>query len=156
MSIYLLYHFLPFPLSFFSSPSLPLLAPSLLPLRSPLAPLNSLRSFHFTLQTFGPNLKRQGADKSKRRRDELREGFRRLKEVLPATTQRSSKSSLLDRCEFNFISSLPSYFSSSSPFFLFTTGTTLSTIHLNHHSHPFQTTISTLAAPYQDPYGMIG
>jgi len=51
-------------------------------------------------QTFGSNLKRQGADKSKRRRDELREGFRRLKEVLPATTQRSSKSSLLDRCEY--------------------------------------------------------
>jgi hypothetical protein len=64
----------------------------LLPLT--LAPLAS--------QTFGPNLKRQGADKSKRRRDELREGFRRLKEVLPATTQRSSKSSLLDRCEFSF------------------------------------------------------
>jgi len=61
-------------------------------------PSRSTRSTRFA-QTFGPNLKRQGADKSKRRRDELREGFRRLKEVLPATTQRSSKSSLLDRCE---------------------------------------------------------
>lgn len=34
-----------------------------------------------------------------RRRDELREGFARLKDALPQSNQRSSKASLLDRCE---------------------------------------------------------
>ena len=34
-----------------------------------------------------------------KRRDELREGFAKLKEVLPVSTLRGSKTSLLDRCE---------------------------------------------------------
>ncbi|ODO01503.1 hypothetical protein I350_06323 [Cryptococcus amylolentus CBS 6273] len=36
-------------------------------------------------------------ESEQRRRDELREGFKRLKEALPQTNQRASKSSLLDR-----------------------------------------------------------
>ncbi|WVF69236.1 hypothetical protein IAT40_004012 [Kwoniella sp. CBS 6097] len=36
-------------------------------------------------------------ESEQRRRDELREGFRRLKDALPVTNQRSSKVSLLDR-----------------------------------------------------------
>ncbi|WVQ83006.1 hypothetical protein IAT38_005144 [Cryptococcus sp. DSM 104549] len=36
-------------------------------------------------------------ESEQRRRDELREGFKRLKDALPQTSQRASKSSLLDR-----------------------------------------------------------
>jgi hypothetical protein len=67
--------------------------------------------------------------------------------VLPATTQRSSKSSLLDRCEV-LSSSLPSYFSSFSPFILGTTVVTIFTIHLYRHSRPISTTFPTFVVPY--------
>ncbi|WRT67736.1 uncharacterized protein IL334_004708 [Kwoniella shivajii] len=43
------------------------------------------------------DIRRARIESEQRRRDELREGFRRLKEALPDTNQRASKVSLLDR-----------------------------------------------------------
>ncbi|XAO21722.1 hypothetical protein I312_100477 [Cryptococcus bacillisporus CA1280] len=43
------------------------------------------------------DVRRARIESEQRRRDELREGFKRLKDVLPMANQRSSKSSLLDR-----------------------------------------------------------
>ncbi|OWZ57602.1 hypothetical protein C345_02899 [Cryptococcus neoformans A2-102-5] len=43
------------------------------------------------------DVRRARIESEQRRRDELREGFKRLKDALPITNQRSSKSSLLDR-----------------------------------------------------------
>lgn len=45
-------------------------------------------------------IRRQRIESEQRRRDELRDGYRRLKEVLPVSNQKSSKVSLLDRGEF--------------------------------------------------------
>ena len=42
-------------------------------------------------------VRRQRIESEQRRRDELRDGYRRLKEVLPVSNQKSSKVSLLDR-----------------------------------------------------------
>lgn len=42
-------------------------------------------------------IRRQRIESEQRRRDELREGYRRLKESLPVSNQKSSKVSLLDR-----------------------------------------------------------
>ena len=42
-------------------------------------------------------IRRQRIESEQRRRDELREGFRRLKDSLPVSNQKSSKASLLDR-----------------------------------------------------------
>ncbi|KAH7107098.1 hypothetical protein BKA62DRAFT_228461 [Auriculariales sp. MPI-PUGE-AT-0066] len=42
-------------------------------------------------------VRRQRIESEQRRRDELREGYRKLKEVLPASNQKASKVSLLDR-----------------------------------------------------------
>lgn len=42
-------------------------------------------------------IRRQRIESEQRRRDELRDGYRRLKEVLPVSNQKSSKVSLLDR-----------------------------------------------------------
>jgi len=42
-------------------------------------------------------IRRQRIESEQRRRDELREGYRKLKDVLPASNQKSSKVSLLDR-----------------------------------------------------------
>lgn len=42
-------------------------------------------------------VRRQRIESEQRRRDELREGYRRLKEVLPVSNQKSSKVALLDR-----------------------------------------------------------
>ncbi|KAF7307407.1 BHLH domain-containing protein [Mycena indigotica] len=42
-------------------------------------------------------IRRQRIESEQRRRDELRDGYARLKETLPATNQKSSKVSLLDR-----------------------------------------------------------
>lgn len=42
-------------------------------------------------------IRRQRIESEQRRRDELREGYRRLKDVLPVSNQKSSKVSLLDR-----------------------------------------------------------
>jgi len=42
-------------------------------------------------------IRRQRIESEQRRRDELRDGYRKLKEVLPASNQKSSKVSLLDR-----------------------------------------------------------
>jgi len=42
-------------------------------------------------------IRKQRIESEQRRRDELREGYRRLKDALPASNQKSSKVSLLDR-----------------------------------------------------------
>ncbi|EJT99971.1 hypothetical protein DACRYDRAFT_23503 [Dacryopinax primogenitus] len=42
-------------------------------------------------------IRKQRIESEQRRRDELREGYRRLKDVLPVSSQKSSKVSLLDR-----------------------------------------------------------
>jgi hypothetical protein len=42
-------------------------------------------------------IRRQRIESEQRRRDELRDGYRRLKDVLPVSNQKSSKVSLLDR-----------------------------------------------------------
>jgi len=42
-------------------------------------------------------IRKQRIESEQRRRDELREGYARLKETLPASNQKSSKVSLLDR-----------------------------------------------------------
>lgn len=42
-------------------------------------------------------IRRQRIESEQRRRDELRDGYRRLKEALPVSNQKSSKVSLLDR-----------------------------------------------------------
>jgi len=42
-------------------------------------------------------IRRQRIESEQRRRDELRDGYRKLKEVLPSSNQKSSKVSLLDR-----------------------------------------------------------
>lgn len=44
-------------------------------------------------------IRRQRIESEQRRRDELRDGYRRLKDVLPVSNQKSSKVSLLDRGE---------------------------------------------------------
>jgi hypothetical protein len=44
-------------------------------------------------------IRRQRIESEQRRRDELREGYRRLKDSLPVSNQKSSKVSLLDRGE---------------------------------------------------------
>ncbi len=45
-------------------------------------------------------IRRQRIESEQRRRDELRDGYRRLKEALPVSNQKSSKVSLLDRGEY--------------------------------------------------------
>jgi hypothetical protein len=45
-------------------------------------------------------IRRQRIESEQRRRDELREGYRRLKDSLPVSNQKSSKVSLLDRGTF--------------------------------------------------------
>jgi Helix-loop-helix DNA-binding domain len=42
-------------------------------------------------------IRRQRIESEQRRRDELRDGYRRLKDALPVSNQKSSKVSLLDR-----------------------------------------------------------
>lgn len=42
-------------------------------------------------------VRRQRIESEQRRRDELRDGYRRLKDVLPVSNQKSSKVALLDR-----------------------------------------------------------
>lgn len=42
-------------------------------------------------------IRKQRIESEQRRRDELREGYRRLKDALPSSNQKSSKVSLLDR-----------------------------------------------------------
>nr|KIR89472.1 hypothetical protein I308_00479 [Cryptococcus tetragattii IND107] len=49
------------------------------------------------------DVRRARIESEQRRRDELREGFKRLKDALPITNQRSSKSSLLDRSHIEAI-----------------------------------------------------
>ncbi|KIR29736.1 hypothetical protein I309_01221 [Cryptococcus deuterogattii LA55] len=49
------------------------------------------------------DVRRARIESEQRRRDELREGFKRLKDALPGTNQRSSKSSLLDRSHIEAI-----------------------------------------------------
>ena len=44
-------------------------------------------------------VRKQRIESEQRRRDELRDGYRRLKDVLPVSNQKSSKVSLLDRGE---------------------------------------------------------
>jgi hypothetical protein len=45
-------------------------------------------------------IRKQRIESEQRRRDELRDGYARLKETLPASNQKSSKVSLLDRGRF--------------------------------------------------------
>ncbi|KAI0937067.1 hypothetical protein AcV5_005054 [Taiwanofungus camphoratus] len=47
-------------------------------------------------------IRRQRIESEQRRRDELRDGYRRLKDALPVSNQKSSKVSLLDRGESFF------------------------------------------------------
>jgi len=47
-------------------------------------------------------IRRQRIDSEQKRRDELREGFSRLKDVLPRTTQKSSKIVILERSKLSF------------------------------------------------------
>ena len=47
--------------------------------------------------------RRQRIEAEQRRRDELRDGYARLKDVLPTSNQKSSKVSLLDRGSCHFI-----------------------------------------------------
>lgn len=51
-------------------------------------------------------IRRQRIESEQRRRDELRDGYRRLKDALPVSNQKSSKVSLLDRGMFFFVLSL--------------------------------------------------
>jgi hypothetical protein len=51
-------------------------------------------------------IRRQRIESEQRRRDELREGYKRLKDALPPSNQKSSKVSLLDRGEFPLFLSL--------------------------------------------------
>jgi hypothetical protein len=46
-------------------------------------------------------IRRQRIESEQRRRDELRDGYRRLKDALPVSNQKSSKVSLLDRGKCN-------------------------------------------------------
>ena len=50
-----------------------------------------------SLQRRREEIRRQRIESEQRRRDALRDGYRRLKEVLPISNQKSSKVSLLDR-----------------------------------------------------------
>jgi hypothetical protein len=45
-------------------------------------------------------IRRQRIETEQRRRDELRDGYRRLKDALPESNQKSSKCSLLDRGKY--------------------------------------------------------
>ena len=45
-------------------------------------------------------IRRQRIESEQRRRDELRDGYRRLKDALPVSNQKSSKVSLLDRGKY--------------------------------------------------------
>lgn len=51
-------------------------------------------------------IRRQRIESEQRRRDELRDGYRRLKDVLPVSNQKSSKVSLLDRGESTTLGSV--------------------------------------------------
>jgi hypothetical protein len=52
---------------------------------------------HRVVQKRREEIRRQRIESEQRRRDELREGYRKLKDVLPSSNQKSSKVSLLDR-----------------------------------------------------------
>lgn len=52
---------------------------------------------HRVIQKRREEIRRQRIESEQRRRDELREGYRKLKDVLPVSNQKSSKVSLLDR-----------------------------------------------------------
>jgi len=51
-------------------------------------------------------VRKQRIESEQRRRDELREGYARLKETLPASNQKASKVSILDRGELTYYSNL--------------------------------------------------
>jgi hypothetical protein len=53
--------------------------------------------FLFTHCSRREEIRRQRIESEQRRRDELRDGYRRLKDALPVSNQKSSKVSLLDR-----------------------------------------------------------
>lgn len=55
-------------------------------------------SFYYSVvQRRREEIRKQRIESEQRRRDELRDGYRRLKDVLPVSNQKSSKVSLLDR-----------------------------------------------------------
>ena len=58
-----------------------------------IAPMNA----EVVVQRRREEIRRQRIESEQRRRDELRDGYRRLKDVLPVSNQKSSKVSLLDR-----------------------------------------------------------
>jgi len=60
---------------------------------SPLPPIHSLTDRFRRRET----IRKQRIESEQRRRDELRDGYARLKDTLPASNQKSSKVSLLDR-----------------------------------------------------------
>ena len=64
--------------------------------------------------------RKQRIEAEQRRRDELRDGYARLKDVLPVSNQKSSKVSLLERGELSFFQPLVHilWFSVSAPFSL--------------------------------------
>lgn len=53
--------------------------------------------FRRTAEERRAEVRRQRIESEQRHREELRDGYRRLKEVLPVTNQKMSKISLLDR-----------------------------------------------------------
>ena len=56
-----------------------------------------ISSFLLTYCSRREEIRRQRIESEQRRRDELRDGYRRLKDALPVSNQKSSKVSLLDR-----------------------------------------------------------
>lgn len=64
---------------------------------------NSQWFYHRVVQRRREEIRKQRIESEQRRRDELRDGYRRLKDVLPVSNQKSSKVSLLDRGEYQAI-----------------------------------------------------
>jgi len=55
---------------------------------------------HHILLRRRETIRKQRIESEQRRRDELRDGYARLKETLPPSNQKSSKVSLLERGEY--------------------------------------------------------
>ena len=60
-------------------------------------PITSLKPLAYPFHRKRETIRRQRIESEQRRRDELREGYARLKDTLPRTPQKSSKVVLLDR-----------------------------------------------------------
>ena len=60
-------------------------------------PITSLKPLAYPFHRKRETIRRQRIESEQRRRDDLREGFARLKDVLPVSNQKGSKMALLDR-----------------------------------------------------------